>query len=175
MGEQRATASAGSNIAFIKYWGVADSTLNLPLNDSISMTLDALRTVTTVEFDPSLNADVVIIDGQERHGNAWHRAARHLDRIRALAGVETSARVVSENNFPMGTGIASSASAFAALTVAGCAALGLDLDAREMSRVARHASGSASRSLFGGFVYWNAGHDDASSYAEPICDEHHWP
>ncbi|MGH2541739.1 MAG: diphosphomevalonate decarboxylase, partial [Ardenticatenaceae bacterium] len=102
-----------------------------------------------------------------------------LERLRARAGIQagiqTRARVVSQNNFPMSAGIASSASAFAALTVAGCAALGLSLDAQEMSGLARLESGSASRSLFGGFVQWHAGPDDTSSYAELICDEHHWP
>jgi diphosphomevalonate decarboxylase len=170
----KATAFANANIAFIKYWGVADAALNLPLSDSISMTLDSLHTTTTVEFDPALEADLVVIDGQERDGAPLARASRHLDRLRQRAGVETRARVVSENNFPMGAGIASSASAFAALTVAGATALGLELDAREMSRIARLESGSASRSLFGGFVEWRAGTDDESSYAEPIASENHW-
>ncbi len=112
-----------------------------------------------------------------RRGRATRctRASRHLDRLRVRAATAARARVVSANNFPMGAGIASSASAFAALTVAGAAALGLALDRREMSRIARLASGSASRSLFGGFVQWNAGTDDESSYAEQLCDEHHWP
>lgn len=175
MSIQRATASASSNIAFLKYWSVADPALNIPRNDSISMTLDTLRTVTTVEFDEGLTQDTVVIDGRERGGDPLRRASRHLDRLRALAGVTTRASVVSENGFPMAAGIASSASAFAALTVAGCTALGLEYDARHMSRLARLESGSASRSLFGGFVEWHAGHDDESSYAEQICDEHHWP
>jgi diphosphomevalonate decarboxylase len=172
---QKATASAGSNIAFIKYWGIANPALNLPLNDSISMTLDSLRTRTTVEFDPTLDRDTVVIDGRARRGDSLRRATRHLGRLRARVGAETRARVESENNFPMAAGIASSASAFAALTVAACAALGLQLNATEMSRIARLESGSASRSLFGGFVRWYAGINDSSSYAEQICDEHHWP
>lgn len=169
-----ATAKAGSNIAFIKYWGVADKTLNIPLNDSISMTLDTMYTVTTVEFDPDLPADVVVIGGKEEQGDPLVRASRHLDLLRARAGVNTRARVTSENNFPMAAGIASSASAFAALTVAANAALGLGLDTQELSRVARRASGSASRSLYGGFVQWYAGTDDQSSYADPIAPASHW-
>ncbi|HEX8680788.1 MAG TPA: diphosphomevalonate decarboxylase [Ardenticatenaceae bacterium] len=171
----KATARAKSNLAFIKYWGARDSALNVPLNDSVSMTLDAAYTLTTVEFDTALNGDVVVIDGQERDGDPLIRASRHLSRLRALAGVETPARVVSKNNFPMAAGIASSASAFAALTVAASAALGLALDAREMSRLARLESGSASRSLYGGFVEWHGGRDHKSSYAEPIASEKHWP
>lgn len=169
-----ATARAGSNIAFIKYWGVADKTLNIPLNDSISMTLDTMFTVTTVEFDPDLAADVVMIGGKEEQGDPLVRASRHLDLLRERAGVSTRARVISENNFPMAAGIASSASAFAALTVAANAALGLGLDTRELSRIARRASGSASRSLYGGFVQWNAGTDNESSYAEAIAPAPHW-
>ena len=169
-----ATANAGSNIAFIKYWGVADSSINLPWSDNVSMTLDEMRTITTVEFDAALEQDVVIIGGQEEKGDPLKRASRHLDRLRARAGVRTRARVVSQNNFPMAAGIASSASAFAALTVAANAALGLGLDASEMSRIARLESGSASRSLFGGFVEWHAGHDNQSSYAEPIANKSHW-
>ncbi|MCB0076011.1 MAG: diphosphomevalonate decarboxylase [Anaerolineales bacterium] len=169
-----ATARAGSNIAFIKYWGVADAALNLPLTNSISMTLDRLYTVTTVNFDDALDADVIVIDGAERRGDARRRAVQQLDRLRQLAKIETKAEVQSRNNFPMGAGIASSASAFAALTLAASEALGLGLDHRALSRVARRASGSASRSLFGGFVEWQAGHDDESSYAEPLFDSHHW-
>lgn len=169
-----ATARAGSNIAFIKYWGVADKTLNIPLNDSISMTLDTMYTVTTVDFDPDLPADIVIIGGNEEQGDPLRRASRHLDLLRARAGVTTRARVTSANNFPMAAGIASSASAFAALTLAANEALGLGLDAQELSRVARRASGSASRSLYGGFVQWYAGTDDQSSYADPIAPAGHW-
>lgn len=171
---KKATANAGSNIAFIKYWGVADRSINLPLSDNVSMTLDEMRTITTVEFDDELAQDVVIIGGNEEKGDPLRRASRHLERLRARAGVTTRARVVSRNNFPMAAGIASSASAFAALTVAANAALGLGMDAREMSRVARLESGSASRSLFGGFVEWHAGKDDESSYAEPLADKNHW-
>ena len=123
-----ATARAGSNIAFIKYWGVADAALNLPLTNSISMTLDRLYTVTTVNFDDALDADVIVIDGAERRGDARRRAVQQLDRLRQLAKIETKAEVQSRNNFPMGAGIASSASAFAALTLAASEALGLGLD-----------------------------------------------
>lgn len=169
-----ATARAGSNIAFIKYWGVADPTENIPLNSSISMTLDRLYTVTTVNFDDSLKDDVVVIDGVERHGVARRRAVEQLGILRRMARVESKAEIISRNNFPMGAGIASSASAFAALTLAASDALGLDLDHKALSRIARRGSGSASRSLFGGFVEWHAGDDDDSSYAEQLYDSHHW-
>ena len=156
LSERKATCRAGSNIAFIKYWGVADGAedLNIPLNNSISMTLADAHTTTTVAWDGSgcLPEDTVAIDGVQLDGPSAGRVVAHLDRLRALAGVSDRARVVSNNNFPMASGIASSASGFAALTVAGAAALGLRLDATRLSAVARQGSGSASRSLLGGFV-----------------------
>lgn len=169
-----ATADAGANIALIKYWGTRDPELNLPLNDSVSITLDATRTVTTVTFDPELAADSLTIGGVPADEAALQRASRHLDLLRERAGVEWRARIVSENTFPMGAGIASSASAFAALTVAAASALGFDLDTRDLSRIARRGSGSAARSVYGGYVWWHAGHDDAGSYAEQLAPAEHW-
>lgn len=170
----KATARAGSNIAFIKYWGVADAQINLPLNNSISMTLADAHTTTTVEWLLDTANDEITIDGRRLDEHAAERIVRHLDRLRSLAGVTLRARVVSQNNFPMASGIASSASGFAALTVAGCAALGLEMDATRLSALARRGSGSASRSLFGGFVEWEQGHDDASSVAHQIATPERW-
>ena len=174
---QKATAVAGSNIAFIKYWGVADESINLPLSNSISMTLADAYTTTTVEWhdQSGADADTVRLDGVQLDARAAERIVRHLDRLRAVAGSTARADVVSTNNFPMASGIASSASGFAALTVAGCAALGLALDATRLSAIARRGSGSASRSLFGGFVEWDQGSDDATSVARPLYPADHWP
>ena len=188
LSERKATCRAGSNIAFIKYWGVADGAedLNIPLNNSISMTLADAHTTTTVAWDDSgcLPEDTVVIDGEQLVGPSAGRTVAHLDRLRALAGVTDRACVVSNNNFPMASGIASSASGFAALTVAGAAALGLRLDATRLSAVARQGSGSASRSLFGGFVEWERGWGrgesegssllDSRSVAHPLHSEDHW-
>jgi diphosphomevalonate decarboxylase len=172
----KTTIRAGSNIAFIKYWGVDDAAINLPQTSSISMTLADAYTTTTVEWQSnSAQAnDEIVIDGRTLAGEAGARLVRHLDRIRALAGVTQRARVVSCNNFPMASGIASSASGFAALTVAACQALGLELDASQLSALARLGSGSASRSLFGGFVIWNRGHDHDSSVARMLYPPEHW-
>lgn len=170
----KATANAGANIALIKYWGVRDAALYLPLNDSVSFTLDTARTTTTVTFAPELPADTLEIGGVPAPPAALARASRHLDHLRRLAGVETRARIVSENTFPMGAGIASSASAFAALTAAAAAALGLELDKRDLSRIARLGSGSAARSIEGGFVWWHAGEDHTSSFAEQLAPLGHW-
>ncbi len=169
-----ATARSCSNIAFIKYWGNRNDTLRLPANGSISMNLSGLETVTTVRFSEELTSDTLSLNGQSQTGEALRRASRHLDHIRHLAGVNLHAEVVSHNNFPTGAGIASSASAFAALTVASCAALGLDLAERELSALARLGSGSACRSVPGGYVEWYSGEDHASSYAETIAPPDHW-
>src|SRR5260221_14321342 len=148
----KATAGAPPNIAFIKYWGNTYEALRLPASGSISMNLGGLTTRTTVEFMPDLAADSASVDGQEMSGAGLDRVSRHLDYARKLAGVAQHARVTSASNFPAGAGIASSASAFAALSLATAAALGLELSERELSSMARLGSGSASRSVPGGFV-----------------------
>jgi diphosphomevalonate decarboxylase len=113
------TALAHPNIAFIKYWGNRENTLRLPMNGSISMNLDGLTTRTTVSFQPSLPYDELIINGHEIAGAGRDRVSYILDIIRGMAGIYDRAEVMTENNFPSGAGIASSASAFAALALAG--------------------------------------------------------
>ena len=132
--DRKATATAHPNIAFIKYWGNRDDELRLPANPSLSMNLGDLVTTTSVAFDETLERDNVTIDDQPAGEAARARASGHLDLVRDRAGLRgVSARVVSRNNFPIGAGIASSASGFAALTVAACAAAGLEL-AEEIGR-----------------------------------------
>jgi diphosphomevalonate decarboxylase len=169
----KATAVANPNIAFIKYWGKADQALNLPANPSLSMNLAALTTATTVEFRPALAHDVVTIDGQPASGVALARVVTHLDRVRTLAGIEDRALVTSRSDFPAGTGLASSASGFAALTLAATWAAGLHLDEARLSRLARLGSGSACRSIPAGFCLWE-GDADATSYAHQVAPPEHW-
>lgn len=169
-----ATATAGSNIAIVKYWGARDPALNLPANGSISLTLDAAQTTTTVRFDPARKSDALILNGRETGGAALARVSAHLDRLRALAGVGVRALVESVNTFPEGAGIASSASAFAALTVAAAAALGLRLSERELSALARLGSGSACRSVIGGWAEWLPGTGHEDSYAVQVAPPEHW-
>src|SRR5512140_244268 len=138
-----ATAQAFANIAFIKYWGNRDNALRLPANGSISMNLDGLHTRTTVSFQHSLPYDELIINGREIAGPALERVSCVLDLVRLLARSHEHAEVVSENNFPSGAGIASSASAFAALALAASKAAGLSPDEASLSRMARQGSGSA--------------------------------
>jgi diphosphomevalonate decarboxylase len=171
---RRATAISCSNIAFIKYWGNRDPELRIPWNDSISMNLSNATTTTTVAFDDALAEDVVVIGDREVGGPTRQRVVVHLDRVRALAGITTRARVISRNSFPMGTGIASSASAFAALSLAATAAAGLTLTERELSCLARLGSGSACRSVPAGFAWWQAGTSHETSYAVQLAPPDHW-
>ena len=170
----KATAEAKSNIAFVKYWGNRDAARRVPLNDSVSMNLDHATTTTTVEFDAALEDDQIVIGGQVANGAARARALAHLDRVRTLAHIETKARVQSQNSFPTGAGIASSASAFAALSLAGAHGAGLELTERELSMLARQGSGSACRSVPAGFVEWIAGSSGEDSYAISIAPPEHW-
>lgn len=169
-----ATATASPNIAFIKYWGNRDNARRIPANGSISMNLGGLYSHTQIAFVPALERDRLFLDGEEVTGAALSRASALLDRVRALGGIRERVLIKSSNNFPTGTGIASSASGFAALTLAACRAAGLDLTEAELSRLARTASGSACRSIPGGFVEWRVGHDHASSYAFSIAPPEHW-
>ena len=142
-----ATAQSHPNIAFIKYWGNRDNTLRLPMNGSISMNLDGLYTRTTVSFQPSLPFDELIINGHEMAGAGLERVSYILDIVRGMANIHERAEIISENNFPSGAGIASSASAFAALALAGSKAAGLNLSEQELSLW--RGSGSAARSITG--------------------------
>ena len=169
----KATAVACANIAIVKYWGRLDDDLNLPLAGSLSMTVDALRTTTTVELDDGLKDDVLTVNGKLAEGKPRWRVAKHLDALRERAGQEARCRVTSENSFPQGAGMASSASAFAALTVAGAAAMDLHVEPWELSALARLGSGSACRSVFGGFVEWVAGARHEDSFARQIAPEGH--
>lgn len=174
MTDRKATAVANSNIAFIKYWGNRDARLRLPLNDSLSMNLEALFTKTTVNFLESLTEDQIVIDEEEAQESARDRVVAQIDRIRELAKFDFKARVVSRGNFPLGTGLASSASGFAALTVAAVKAAGLGLDERGLSVLARQGSGSACRSIPGGFVEWIASSSSEHSYAHSIAAPDYW-
>ena len=175
-----AEAVARANIALIKYWGKrargedTRSPLNLPAVGSLSITLDALATRTRVRFDAAFDKDTFRLNGRDEHSP---RLAKFLDTVRARAGRQEFAHVDSENSFPTGAGLASSASGFAALAAAATAALGLELAPKELSCLAREGSGSAARSIFGGFVEWHRGDrsDGADSFAEPLATPGHWP
>jgi diphosphomevalonate decarboxylase len=171
------TYEAPPNIALVKYWGVRDPALALPYNSSLSVTLDRLRSRTTVRFDAALDDDRVVLNGSPASGGPRDGVVRFLDRVRARAGTPDRAEVRSANNFPTASGLASSASGFAALAGAATQAAGLVLSERELSQLARFGSGSACRSVFGGFVEWRAGvrPDGRDCYARPLYGPRHWP
>jgi diphosphomevalonate decarboxylase len=166
----RAVAEANTNIALVKYWGKRDAALNLPAVGSLSLTLDGLTTRTEVRFDPALAADTLSLNGENAGGEPLRRVTKFLDLVRERAGVALRAQVVSANNFPTAAGLASSASAFAALALAATRAAGLSLGGRELSQLARRGSGSAARSIFGGFVHLHRGAaaDGSDCWAEPV-------
>ena len=138
------------------------------------MNLGGLETRTSVTFEPSLDSDNLTLNGQSVSGTPLGRASQFLDRVRGMARLKEFARMESENNFPMGAGIASSASAFAALALASSTAAGLHLDEAALSRLARTGSGSACRSIPGGFVEWLADGCDPDSGAVSIAPPQHW-
>ncbi|MFA5770014.1 MAG: diphosphomevalonate decarboxylase [Patescibacteria group bacterium] len=163
----KATAIAPSNIAFIKYWGKSDENLKIPANTSISMNLSNLLTTTTVEFSSKYNEDSIIINIKTDIKES-NKVIKHLDLIRKRANIFLKAKVVSNNNFPDGTGLSSSASGLAALTVAASKAIGLNLSEKELSMLARQGSGSACRSIPNGFVEWD------STYAKSLYPPDYW-
>lgn len=170
----KATAQAHSNIALVKYWGKGDEKLRLPVNSSAAIALDNLTTTTTVEFREDLKEDQVELEGDGFEAGEVEKVSKHLDRVRAIANIETRAKVVSKNGFPKAAGMASSASGFAALSLAAATAAGLNLSEKELSILARQGSGSASRSIPGGVSVWHAGTSSETSYAEPISYPKDW-
>jgi diphosphomevalonate decarboxylase len=176
----KATADAGSNIAFIKYWGVRERQgempgMPCPLNPSVSMTLQGARTCTTVAFREDLARDQCSLNGTDAPEEALKRVRRVLDEVRRLAGMRSFAHVASRNGFPTSAGIASSASGFAALALAASRAAGLPGEPGILVPLALLGSGSACRSLHGGFVRWSP---PAAGYAEDsvrqLAPEEHW-
>lgn len=165
------TARAHTNIALIKYWGKLDADLIIPQNSSLSLTLAPFYTDTTVQFSPELTHDQIKIDGQLLSTAAGQRVHTFLDLVRQRAGLTAFAQVDSTNHVPTAAGLASSASGFAALAAAASKAADLELSLPELSRLARRGSGSATRSIYGGFVEWQKGHDDLDSQAVPFQEK----
>lgn len=177
----QATARAYPNIALVKYWGKADEALIIPVAGSMSMTLDDYATTTTVHLGEgtgaSGDADALNLNGTELEpvDTAAQRVTAFLDIVRGIAaerGLDTAterARVTTVNEGPTAAGMASSASGFAALATAASAAYGLELNERDLSRLARRGSGSACRSVISRFAVWHAGDSDETSYAEEIA------
>ncbi|SET99291.1 diphosphomevalonate decarboxylase [Salinibacillus kushneri] len=172
----KAVAKAHTNIALIKYWGKRNDELILPMNNSLSLTLDHFYTTTEVQFDERLANDMFIFNGEQASEAESTKISSYLNMVRQYAGVKRNAYVRSINHVPTSAGFASSASGFAALAAASTKALGLEVDKKTLSMLARQGSGSACRSVYGGFVEWEKGNSDdgSDSYAKPILPEAEW-
>ncbi|MBO0439283.1 diphosphomevalonate decarboxylase [Candidatus Enterococcus ikei] len=161
-------ARAYTNIALIKYWGKKDEHLIIPMNSSLSLTLDAFYTETSVYFDETLTEDIFFLDGKKQDPKQTAKISNFLDLVRQQQNLSLFAKVDSRNFVPTAAGLASSASGLAALASACSTALDLQLTETELSRLARRGSGSACRSIFGGFAEWQKGDSDQNSFAQPI-------
>lgn len=177
MTEYKSTARAHANVAIAKYWGKRDTSLNLPFVDSVSFNIADLQSETTAIWDEDDFRDALTINGWQIPAHKMGRIQRILDDIRARKGWSKRCILHSKNNFPHSTGLASSASGFAAAAMAATKAAGLNDSESELSKLARLGSGSASRSIPGGWVRWYAGNKDdgSDSYAESIAPANHWP
>ena len=173
----KASAIAHSNIALIKYWGRVldkDPDLNIPTNDSVSMTKLGfssdvhLETHTTIDFSDIYAEDTAFLEGEILRGREMERILKVINSLRKLGNTDYNFKMVSRNDFPIQAGLASSAAGFAALTIATVNALSINLSKEEISTFARLGSGSATRSIYGGFVYWNKGYSHETSFAEQI-------
>ena len=192
----RATVSSPTNIAVIKYWGKRDAKQNVPINSSVSLTLNQrdLRTVTTVTASTAFDRDRLWLNGVEEDLATNKRMLTVLRETRARASdlydadgkcvvaeadwAQMRVRVVSANNFPTAAGLASSAAGYAALTYALAQLMAVkESFPGELSTIARMGSGSACRSLHGGFVAWDMGvkEDCTDSCARQVAPDTHWP
>ena len=168
---EKATAVAHPIQGLVKYHGLRDVELRIPLHDSISVCVAPYETRTTVEVRPDLEEDVYEIDGQAATGRAYERIQLVVDHLRNLGGRQERVQMRSQNNFMSNIGLGASSSGFAALALAAHVAFGMTLDESELTKIARLGAGSASRAVVGGYAYWHAGENHDSSYAELIAGE----
>lgn len=162
-------AKAHANIALIKYWGKENEKLIIPNNNSLSMTLENLYTITEVNFiDEKSQSDVFYLDGKLQDEKETEKISKYIDHFRKLSGSDKKVEVHSYNHVPTAAGLASSASGYAALAGALNRLFDINYDKENLSKMARLGSGSASRSIYGGFVEWNKGFDHDSSFAIPV-------
>ncbi len=176
----KASAIANANIALVKYWGKRNKELMLPQTGSVSMTTEGLQAHTTVEFDAKYPEDILVVNGKEsKKGDEEYDdyVGLFLKVVREKTGKDIKAKIVSNNNFPTAAGLASSAAGFAALAAAVNKALNMGLGEKELSMLARRGSGSAARSIHGGFVEWKRGEkeDGSDCFAEQLFPPEHWP
>ncbi|HEY6756779.1 MAG TPA: diphosphomevalonate decarboxylase [Nitrososphaera sp.] len=172
------TALSHPNKALVIYWGNEDDTLRIPTRSSLSITLQGINQpldyIVSLRTVGSSERDKVIIDGIEDKGDIYSHFVHHLNAMRSYTGFKEKVEVTTRKSFPVGTGLAGSAASASALAEAFAGLIGKTSDTRLKSIMARRGSGSASRSVFGGFVMWQKGNSDDSSYAKQLFNENHW-
>src|SRR4051794_24107261 len=170
-----ATARAHPNIALVKYWGKRDEKLVLPQQSSLSLTLSPISVTTTVRF--GVERDEVELNGKAAQGKERARMFELIELVRAERSDLGPVQIVSRGDFPPAAGLASSAAGFAALALAARGAAGLERNVRAESILARRGSGSACRSIQGGFNLWRKGErpDGSDSHSEQLFKADHWP
>lgn len=172
------TALSHPNKALVIYWGNENDGLRIPTRSSLSITLQGINQpldyIVSLRTLRSLERDKVIIDGVEDKGEIHRHFVHHLDAMRRYTGFKEKVEVSTRKSFPVGSGIAGSAASASALAEAFAGLTGKTADTRLKSIMARRGSGSASRSVFGGFVLWQKGNSDDSSYAKQLFNEKHW-
>jgi diphosphomevalonate decarboxylase len=172
------TALSHPNKALVIYWGNEDDTLRIPTRSSLSMTLQGINQpldyIVSLRTLRSSERDKVIIDGIEDKGDIYSHFVHHLNAMRSYTGFREKVEVTTRKSFPVGTGLAGSAASASALAEAFAGLSGKTSDTRLKSIMARRGSGSASRSVFGGFVKWQKGNSDDSSYSKQLFNEDHW-
>ena len=173
---KKITVKSCANIALIKYWGKRDEDLFLPTKSSLSVTLSGLDTVTSVSINPQ-NRDIIYIDKKLVLDLQNNKVHKFLNLFREKFCIKSFFKIETENRFPTAAGLASSASGFAALAFALNKICDLNLSKKQLSILARQGSGSASRSIFGGFALWNKGEllDGFDCFAQQLFDQDHWP
>ena len=172
------TALSHPNKAFVIYWGNRNDTLRIPTRSSLSVTLQGINHpldyITSVRTAGSSERDKVIIDGTENKGEIYSHFVHHLNAMRRYTGFKQKLEVTTRTSFPIGSGLAGSAASASALAEAFAGLIDKSSDSRLKSIMARKGSGSASRSVFGGFVMWQKGNSDESSYSKQLFNENHW-
>jgi diphosphomevalonate decarboxylase len=172
------TALSHPNKALVIYWGNENDTLRIPTRSSLSITLQGINHpldyVVSLRTIRSSERDRVFIDGIEDKGEIHSHFVHHLNAMRRYTGYKEKVEVTTRKSFPVGTGLAGSAASASALAEAFAGLIGKTDDTRLKSIMARRGSGSGSRSVFGGFVVWQKGNSDESSYAKQLFNQNHW-
>jgi diphosphomevalonate decarboxylase len=172
------TALSHPNKALVIYWGNENDTLRTPTRSSLSVTLQGINHpldyIVSLRTIGASERDKIIIDGIEDKGEIRSHFVNHLNAMRRYTGFKEKLEVTTRTSFPVGSGLAGSAASASALAEAFAGLIGKTEDTRLKSIMARRGSGSASRSVFGGFVMWQKGNSDESSYATQLFNEKHW-